>query len=198
MEASPSGLVPVSRHDQARTRADSANGRRGGALHPTQVKDDNVDICYIPMVQSGGVYDLRPSAPNTDDHLHYGVIVCALGARHRSYCSNVARTFMVDPSKEQQAAYNALLAAQVRKPLSAANAAERRLFFALPFSVAGSASTSRPPHIALVRGVRRVVTGHMELSRAPFLNARYSAFEVPSLPGPLHWRQYSVSSAIVL
>ena len=26
-----------------------------------KVKDDKVDICYIPMVQSGGEYDLRPS-----------------------------------------------------------------------------------------------------------------------------------------
>ena len=34
--------------------------------------------------------------------LHYGVIVAALGVRYRSYCSNVSRTYLVDPTKTQQ------------------------------------------------------------------------------------------------
>lgn len=143
-----------------------------------------MDICYIPMVQSGGVYDLRPSAPNTDDHLHYGVIVCALGARHRSYCSNVARTFMVDPSPEQKKAYNALLAAQVRRALSAANA--------LPFPSRALPVPVGHHHTARVEpgGINSL---HGVVESTLFVrNAWYSAVEVPTLPGTLHWRQCSV------
>lgn len=43
---------------------------------------DSVDIAYPPLVQSGGDYDLRLAAGTSKDtHIHYGVIVCHLGAR---------------------------------------------------------------------------------------------------------------------
>ena len=43
-----------------------------------------------------------------------GTIVTSLGTRYASYCSNVARTYLVDPTPKMQGAYKALLAAQVR------------------------------------------------------------------------------------
>ena len=42
---------------------------------------DNVDISYPPIVQSGGVYDLRPSAANDERPLQYDVVLLAIGAR---------------------------------------------------------------------------------------------------------------------
>ncbi|VEL11724.1 unnamed protein product [Protopolystoma xenopodis] len=46
---------------------------------------------------------------NFDDNpLHYGVIVCSLGVRYRSYCSNVIRTLLVNPTKEQSDNYEYL------------------------------------------------------------------------------------------
>lgn len=41
--------------------------------------------------------------------LHFGVIVCSLGARFKSYCANIVRTFMVNPPQPMQDKYNFLL-----------------------------------------------------------------------------------------
>ena len=56
---------------------------------------------------------------------------CHAGARYSMYCANVARTYVIDPSKEQEAQYKALLDAQAAAiaalvegaPLSAAHEA---------------------------------------------------------------------------
>uniref|UniRef100_A0ACD5VI28 Uncharacterized protein n=1 Tax=Avena sativa TaxID=4498 RepID=A0ACD5VI28_AVESA len=76
-----------------------------------KLKAENVDICYPPIFQSGGKYDLRPAAFNNDDELYYdsgSVIICALGAKYSGYCSNVARTFLVDCTAEKCNAYKVL------------------------------------------------------------------------------------------
>ena len=68
-----------------------------------------VEICYSPVIQSGGKYDLRVSAASNEDNLSPDVIICSVGARYKSYCANVSRTFLVDvPSKVEQS-YNTLL-----------------------------------------------------------------------------------------
>ncbi|PKA51534.1 FACT complex subunit SPT16 [Apostasia shenzhenica] len=80
-----------------------------------KLKADNVDICYPPIFQSGGKFDLRPSASSNDDDLYYestSVIICAIGARYSSYCSNIARTFLIDANPTQSKAYEVLLKAQ--------------------------------------------------------------------------------------
>ncbi|RDX60939.1 FACT complex subunit SPT16, partial [Mucuna pruriens] len=87
-------------------------------LEPSKVncklKAENVDICYPPIFQSGGEFDLRPSAVSNDELLHYdsaSVILCAVGARYKSYCSNIARTFLIDADPLQSRAYEVLLKA---------------------------------------------------------------------------------------
>ncbi|KAF8666391.1 hypothetical protein HU200_053498 [Digitaria exilis] len=87
-------------------------------LSPTKIdvklKAENVDICYPPIFQSGGKYDLRPGALSNDDDLYYdsgSLIVCAMGAKYSGYCSNVARTFLIDCSIEKCNAYKVLLKA---------------------------------------------------------------------------------------
>lgn len=32
--------------------------------------------------------------------LHFGVIICSLGLRYKSYCSNIIRTILVNPTEE--------------------------------------------------------------------------------------------------
>ncbi|XP_076957772.1 FACT complex subunit SPT16-like [Bidens hawaiensis] len=79
-----------------------------------KLKADNVDICYPPIFQSGGNFDLRPSASSNDDNLYYdsaSVIICSLGSRYSSYCANVARTFLIDSNANQSKAYQVLLKA---------------------------------------------------------------------------------------
>ncbi|XP_014244216.1 FACT complex subunit spt16 isoform X2 [Cimex lectularius] len=73
------------------------------------VDPSNLDMCYPPIIQSGGHYSLKFSAVSDKNNLHFGAIVCSLGARYKSYCSNIARTFLVDPSEAVQDNYNFLL-----------------------------------------------------------------------------------------
>ncbi|KAL5060689.1 hypothetical protein RYX36_032293 [Vicia faba] len=79
-----------------------------------KLKTDNVDICYRPVFQSGGRFDLRPSAVSNNEALYYAsgsVIICGFGARYKSYCSNIARTFLIDADRIQSKAYEILLKA---------------------------------------------------------------------------------------
>ncbi|CAN0857324.1 FACT complex subunit SPT16 [Linum grandiflorum] len=111
-------------------------------LEPTKagvkLKAENVDICYPPIFQSGGEFDLRPSAASNDDLLYYdsaSVIICAIGSRYNSYCSNVARSFLIDANSLQRKAYETLLKAHEAainalkpgNPVSAAYDAARSL-----------------------------------------------------------------------
>jgi hypothetical protein len=66
------------------------------------------DWCYSPIIQSGGNYDLKSSAQTDDQRLKPGVILCSLGIRYKSYCSNVGRTFMIDPDAVSDSAVRCL------------------------------------------------------------------------------------------
>lgn len=41
--------------------------------------------------------------------LSSGVIISSLGVRYKSYCSNITRTYMIDPSKEKEQAMTILI-----------------------------------------------------------------------------------------
>lgn len=69
-------------------------------------------MAYPPIIQSGGAYSLKFSAAADKNHLHFGVIVCSLGARYKSYCSNISRTFLVNPTEAMQENYTFLVNVQ--------------------------------------------------------------------------------------
>lgn len=74
---------------------------------------EQVDWCYSPIVQSGGEYDLKPSALSTENRfVGDGAIISSLGLRYKNYCSNIARTFLIDPTLEMEANYDILLELQ--------------------------------------------------------------------------------------
>lgn len=77
-----------------------------------KIPKDDVDSCYFPVVQSGGEYDIRMSAISTSEPLKYDIITISLGARYKLYCSNIARTFLVDPPKRVSDTYETLLSMQ--------------------------------------------------------------------------------------
>ncbi|KAG0220695.1 FACT complex subunit spt16 [Mortierella sp. GBA43] len=85
---------------------------------PADVATGNPEWCYTPIIQSGGDYDLKTSAVSNSQELHAGTIICSLGVRYKSYCSNIGRTFLIDPNKTQQKNYTFLLDVQ-RKVLDA-------------------------------------------------------------------------------
>ena len=70
---------------------------------------NQLDWNITPILQSGGKYDLKPSAIPDDNNLHEGIIIAQLGLRYLTYSSVVARTFLVDPNKSQEAVYKLLL-----------------------------------------------------------------------------------------
>jgi len=96
-----------------------------------KLRPENIDVAYLPLFQSGGKYDLKLTAQCEETNLHYGVILASVGARYSSYCANVARTYMVDPTKEMEGEYKAVAAAHAAAvgalvdgaPMSAAHAA---------------------------------------------------------------------------
>jgi len=75
-----------------------------------KVSADAVDACYTPIIQSGGVYDIKPSAVSDEKRLSADVILCSIGARYKGYCANVSRTFMVDAPKKVEKTYATFVA----------------------------------------------------------------------------------------
>ncbi|KNC74617.1 hypothetical protein SARC_12842, partial [Sphaeroforma arctica JP610] len=70
---------------------------------------DLLEICYFPIVQSGGKYDLKISAASNDDILQPDIVIASLGTRYKSYCSNIARTYMINPTPDQTEAYKLIV-----------------------------------------------------------------------------------------
>ena len=44
-------------------------------------------------------YYVNNSFLSSDERLHFGTILCFLGIRYKSYCSNVCRTMFVQPTQ---------------------------------------------------------------------------------------------------
>ncbi|OQR85010.1 FACT complex subunit SPT16 [Achlya hypogyna] len=80
---------------------------------PSKIKvalsPEDIESCYSPIIQSGGTYDLRPSAQSNSAPLKFDVIIASLGSRYKGYCSNVARTFFINPIKSMERSYELLL-----------------------------------------------------------------------------------------
>ncbi|EEU45040.1 FACT complex protein [Fusarium vanettenii 77-13-4] len=75
---------------------------------PTDLDPTQLDWILGPSIQSGGKYDLRFAGEPNDDNLHAGIIIAAMGLRYKSYCSTIARTYLVDPNKSQESSYKLL------------------------------------------------------------------------------------------
>ncbi|XP_063951378.1 FACT complex subunit SPT16-like [Lytechinus pictus] len=75
-----------------------------GGVDPSQV-----EMCYPPIIQSGGIYNLKFSVVSDEHKMHFGAITCSMGVRYKSYCSNIVRTILVDPTDQQQKIYQLLL-----------------------------------------------------------------------------------------
>jgi len=97
-------------HDQMAQEAEEAIGepqKLGMKLSP-----DDLASCYTPIIQSGGEFDLKPSAASNEKNLYFGTITCSLGVRYKQYCANVGRTYIINPTKTQERMYKLLLELQ--------------------------------------------------------------------------------------
>lgn len=77
-----------------------------------KLETSQLDLCYPAIIQSGGNYKLKFSHISDKENVHFGAIVVSFGARYRSYCSNIARTFLVNPSEKIQNYYDLLVSAE--------------------------------------------------------------------------------------
>lgn len=90
--------------------------REPASIGAPHVKAEDVDACYTPIIQSGGVgeasqFDLRPSAQTLESPLIYAPttsILVQLGVRFKNLCSNIGRTYFINPTQEQKDIYNLL------------------------------------------------------------------------------------------
>ncbi|KAI3849301.1 hypothetical protein MKX03_023633 [Papaver bracteatum] len=81
----------------------------GVPLSPTEtilqhVKPEKVRSCYLPMIRSKDETHLSPGIEN--------VVSCGAVSSYGSYCSSLARTYLLDPNQHQLHAYRFLLKAQ--------------------------------------------------------------------------------------
>lgn len=82
---------------------------RNLAKLPPDFDPGQLDWTYGPVVQSGGNYDLKLTAQPDEKYLHAGIIISGFGLRYKSYCSIIARTYLVDPNRSQESNYKLLL-----------------------------------------------------------------------------------------
>lgn len=90
-------------------RLGTSDGSKGADMrvfkhsrHLNDVDYSLVEISYSPVVQSRSQpsYDLKPTATSTDDNMApNGVITSSIGIKYKGYCTQIARSFLVDPSK---------------------------------------------------------------------------------------------------
>jgi len=67
-----------------------------------------LDFAYSPIIQSGGVYDLRPQALSNEDVLSDDLIVCSVGCKYKHFNCNISRTLIIDPTASQEKNYKLL------------------------------------------------------------------------------------------
>lgn len=89
--------------------AEGVEGAINDKKYVSGVDLSQIDMCYPAIIQSGGNYSLKFSAGSDKNILHYGTIICSLGTRYKSYCSNLIRTLLVNPKPLIQENYNLLL-----------------------------------------------------------------------------------------
>ncbi|KAF8644153.1 hypothetical protein AX16_008680 [Volvariella volvacea WC 439] len=74
------------------------------------------EFAYPPIIISKSTktgYDLRMGIESSSDIIaHKGVFLVSFGMRYKSYCTNIGRTFIVDPTPAQEDQYNLLLTLQ--------------------------------------------------------------------------------------
>lgn len=63
------------------------------------------DLSYIPIIQSGGKYNLKANAESNKEVLQHDCIILSLGTKYYEFNTNVVRTLFINASREEQSAY---------------------------------------------------------------------------------------------
>lgn len=68
--------------------------------HGIKLKEDICEYAYLPVVASGGAFELRVGAITDESRLHDGVVLLHIGGKYNSECSNICRTFFFHPTPQ--------------------------------------------------------------------------------------------------
>lgn len=103
--------------DQIEAKIDNAKwfnkSELGKRILNGKVDPEQIEWCYNPIIQSGSEYDLKPSAQSNNKPLvGDGAILASIGIRYKNYCSNIARTFLINPTKKMDENFEFLIKLQ--------------------------------------------------------------------------------------
>ena len=100
-----------SKLDDSLFMKDLNNSLKSQKYNNTSFKPDvnDVEFTYSPIIQSEAEYDLKLSASSTNKQLKgKGSILASCGLNYKSYCANISRTFLIDPTPEMTENYEFL------------------------------------------------------------------------------------------
>ncbi len=63
--------------------------------------DKFFDFAYTPIIQSGGDYNLKPTADSNNKNLQYDVILISLAGRYFDFNCNINRTLFINPKQKE-------------------------------------------------------------------------------------------------
>ena len=92
----------LSKKIEAMLEDKKAMSRLGEVL---KLNPEFADLCYSPVIQSGGVYDVNPYAKSNEENLSSNIIICKIGGDYRNYKSNIIRTLIIDATRAQKENY---------------------------------------------------------------------------------------------
>jgi len=76
--------------------------------HLQKIDNSLLEIGGLPVIQSGGNYDLNPFSSSDNKKLSSDVIICKVHSRYKDYNSFIIRSFMIDAQSSQQTNYKIL------------------------------------------------------------------------------------------
>lgn len=79
--------------------------------HLQNIDASLLEMGGLPVVQSGGNYNLNPFSASDGKKLSSDVIICKVHSRYKDYNSFVIRSFMIDAQNSQQTKYKILFEA---------------------------------------------------------------------------------------
>ena len=65
-----------------------------------KLKPDLCEYAYLPVVASGGTFELRVGANTDDSRLHDGVVMLHIGGKYNNECTNICRTLFFHPTPQ--------------------------------------------------------------------------------------------------
>ncbi|XBW35606.1 hypothetical protein QEN19_001180 [Hanseniaspora menglaensis] len=104
-----------SKLDDSLFMKDLNNALKSQQYNNSSFKPDvnDVEFTYSPVIQSESDYDLKLSATSSGKQLKgKGSILTSCGLNYKSYCANISRTFLIDPTPEMTENYEFLLSLQ--------------------------------------------------------------------------------------